>query len=79
MDICDVYDFDFLINKFIRMLENKLICLDVIFINVFVFMRDFGIIEIGLSDYCFVYIVLNMKLLWFRLESIFKRLLKNFD
>lgn len=79
MDICDVYDFDFLINKFIRILENKLICLDVIFINVFVFMRDFGIIEIGLSDYCFVYIVLNMKLLWFRLESIFKRLLKNFD
>lgn len=49
--MCDIYDFDSFINVFIGISKNREFCFDVIFINVFVFVKDLGVIYMGLSDY----------------------------
>lgn len=71
-DICDMYDLDLIINEFIRIFVIKEFCLDVILINVLVFVRKLGVIEIGLSDYLFVYVILNSKIFYFKLEIVVK-------
>lgn len=67
-----MYDLDLIINEFIRIFVIKEFCLDVILINVLVFVRKLGVIEIGLSDYLFVYVILNSKIFYFKLEIVVK-------
>lgn len=79
MDICDIYDFDILIKELIRILIIRVFCLDVIFLNVFMFMKLFGVIEIGISDYLLVYMVFKIKMLYVNVEVVKKWIFKIFN
>lgn len=63
LDICDIYDLDFLDNLFIRIFFQCFLCLDDILMNVLCYFRELGILKVGFSDYCLFYVVLNKKLL----------------
>lgn len=79
MDVCDIYDFDILIKELIRILIIRVFCLDVIFLNVFMFMKLFGVIEIGISDYLLVYMVFKIKMLYVNVEVVKKWIFKIFN
>ena len=62
LDICDIYDLDSLNNTPTSISSQRSSCLDVILTNVPGYFRESGILEIGLSNHCLVYTVLNKKL-----------------
>ena len=79
LDICDIYDLDSLNNSATRISSQRSSCLDVILTNVPGYFRESGTLEVGLSDYCLVYTVLNKKLRQPKAETIRVRSFKNFD
>ena len=79
LDIRDIYDLDSFITSPTRISTNTASCLDVILTNVPVFIKDFGVIETGLSDHCLVYAVLKTKLMRPKADKITRRSFKNFD
>ena len=62
LDICHIYDLDSLNNTPTSISSQRSSCLDVILTNVPGYFRESGILEVGLSDHCLVYTVLNKKL-----------------
>lgn len=71
--MCDIYDFDsFIINVSIRISKIREFRFDIIFINVFAFVKDSGIIYTSLSDYDFVYTVLKIRYMRLKVEIIIK-------
>ena len=79
LDICDIYDLDSLNNSPTRVSSQHSSCLDVILTNVPGYFRESGTLEVGLSDHCLVYTVLNKKLPQPNAEIIQVRSFKNFD
>lgn len=61
LGICDSYDLDSLNNTPTKISSQRSSCLDVIQTNVPGYFRESGILEVGLSDHCPVYTVLNKK------------------
>lgn len=78
LDICDIYDLDSLNNSPTRTSQRSS-CLDVVLTNVPGYFRESGILEVGLSDHCLVYTVLNKKLPQPKAEIIWVPSFKNFD
>ena len=62
LHICDIHDLDSLNNTPTRISSQRSSCLDVILTNVPGYFRESGILEVGLSDHCLVYTVLNKKI-----------------
>ena len=62
LDICDIYYLDSLNNTPTRLSSQRSSCLDVVLTNVPGYLRESGILEVGLSYHCLVYTVLNKKL-----------------
>ena len=62
LHICDIRDLDSLNNIPTRISSQRSSCLDVILTNVPGYFKESGILEVGLSDHCLVYTVLNKKL-----------------
>lgn len=79
LDICDIYGLDSLNNSPTRISSQRSSCLDVILTNVPGYFRESGTLEVGLSDHCLVYAVLNKKLPQPKAEIIRVRSFKNFD
>ena len=79
LDICDIYDLDSLNNSPTRISSQRSSCLDVILTNVPGYFSQSGTLEVGLSDHCLVYTVLNKKLPQPKAEIIRVRSFKNFD
>ena len=79
LDICDIYDLDSLNNSPTRMSSQRSSCLDVILTNVARYFRESGTLEVGLSDHCLVYTVLNKKCPQPKAQIIRVRSFKNFD
>ena len=79
LDICDIYDLDSLNNSPTRKSSQRSSCLDVILTNVPGYFRESGTLEVGLSDHCLVYTVLNKILPQPKAEIIRVRSFKNFD
>ena len=79
LDICDIYDLDSSNNSPTRISSQRFSCVDVILTDVPGYFRESGILEVGLSDHCLVYTVLNKKLPQPKAEIIRVRSFKNFD
>ena len=79
LDICDIYDLDSLNNSPTRISSQRFSCLDVILTNVPGYFRESGTLEVGLSDHCLVYTVINKKLPQPKAETSRVRSFKNFD